>query len=231
MPNALTGAPTEVCVGPITYTGTGRHPARRRQPSQPALPAAEPRPSSPPSRRPAPATTAQRVLLERPRVRLRHRRRAQDGVPRDHRRRAAAAGRRRGAGQHVRLPGPAESGALPRVGAAARRRAQPRAARGFPRSACATTSASAAGTCRTSPMRRCEALVDLILQVNAGAYSHRSRQSAPRARVAGLGGPQAARRQDPDPGRRHPPPDDRRAPAPGGRPHHSLRQPGRHEKT
>ena len=52
----------------------------------------------------------------------------------------------------------------------------------------------------------------------------RGRQSAPRARVAGVGGRQAAGGQGADPGRDHPPHAGRRAPGRGGAAHRALRQ-------
>ena len=106
------------------------------------------------------------------------------------------------------------AGGLPQVGGAARRRAQPRAARACRRTASATTSAGAAGTARTPSTRRSG-------RRRPGPQGQRrplrdgAGQRAPRARVAGLGGRQAARGQEADPGRRHPPHERRRAPRAG----------------
>ena len=110
------------------------------------------------------------------------------------------------------------------VGRAARRGAQPRAARASRRTASAITSASAAGTCRTSSDAPLEEIVDLILQVQRRRLFDRGRQSAPRARMARVGEGEAAAGQDPDPRRDHPSHHHRRASAAGRRPHRALRQ-------
>ena len=68
---------------------------------------------------------------------------------------------------------------------------------------------------------------DLMLKVNARRLPDRGRQPAPRARMAGLAGREAARRQDPDSRRGvalHPP---GRASGTGGAAHRALRRRGR----
>ena len=69
-------------------------------------------------------------------------------------------------------------------------------------------------------------IADLLLKINAQSYCDRSRQRAPRARVAGLEGRQAAGRQDPDARRHQPRHRPGRAPGAGGRATGQLRQRG-----
>ena len=103
-------------------------------------------------------------------------------------------------------------GRLPQVGGAARRRAEPRAAGPpggprpvphllgqLPRPARATT-------------RRSKDIVDLVLQGQRGHVRDRAVERPPRARVARLGGREAAGGQEAHPRRRQPPHERRRAP-------------------
>ena len=71
---------------------------------------------------------------------------------------------------HEKMVPPMTRGPVPRLGADAHRRAQPRAQAASRRSARAITSAGAAGTGRTPSTCRMKDIVDLMLQVNVGAY-------------------------------------------------------------
>ena len=102
-------------------------------------------------RRASRASAGRRALRDRGGVHLRGRRRAAGRVRGDPRRRADPPDRRRVPAVDLRPHGPArDDGGVPGVGAAARRRAEPRAARACPRTRSATTSAGGASTRRTS---------------------------------------------------------------------------------
>ena len=225
MPNALTGAPTEVCVGPITYHGAARHAARHRQ-LPGALAEAGRRGGVLAGRRPGQhgLQRHQRVLPERRGVRLRHRRRA-------------------AATEYQAI---VDAGLLVQVDDAVlanmydhlvqtspehyRKWAQLRvdalnhALEGIPEDRVRYHVCFGSWHVPHVADAPLEALVDLILQVPRRRLLDRGRQPAPRARVARLGERQAAGGRSPDSRRHHPPRHDRRAPAPGGRPHRPLRR-------
>ena len=67
-------------------------------------------------------------------------------------------------------------------------------------------------------------VVDLMLQGRRGSVLGRGGEPAPRARVEGVEGHEAAGGQDPHPRRRQPRQQRRRAPGAGGGPHHPVRR-------
>ena len=106
----------------------------------------------------------------------------------------ARAGRRRLHPVHVRRHRPAgDDRRLPRVGAAAHRRAQPRTG-GHPEDRVATTVLGLWNGPHTNDIALRD-ILDLMFQVNGQDVLVRERQPAPRARVEGVGGRRAARRQ------------------------------------
>ena len=70
-------------------------------------------------------------------------------------------------------------------------------------------------------------IVDIILNIRAGAYSFEAANPAPRARVARVEGREAAGRQDPDPRRHHAVQHAGRASRAGRRAHRAVRRRGR----
>ena len=87
------------------------------------------------------------------------------------------------------------------------------------RSASASICAGAAGTGRTSPTSPMRDIVEVMLQINAGGYSFEAGKCAARARMEGVAGGEAARRQADPAGRRQPRDQCRRASRAGRRAH------------
>ena len=105
---------------------------------------------------------------------------------------------------------------------------EPRARPACPRTRCAITSAGAALTRPHVSDVALKDIVDLVLKVKAGAYSHRDGQPAPRARMARVGGPRSCRKASKlVPGVDQPFHQRGRAPRTGGRAASALRQAGR----
>ena len=155
-PRGAKGMPGHACVAPIRYTG---HDAIRRNIAdlEGGADGGRSRGRVPHRRRAGEyrLRRADEFYNDERDVRVRDCRGAARGVPRDRQRGAGAAGRRRGAGQHVRRARvsravPSGIAAGPSCGS---RRSTTRCA-AFPRIASGITSASAAGTCRTWPTRR-----------------------------------------------------------------------------
>ena len=148
---------------------------------------------------------------------VRARRRAARGIQGDRRCRTDRADRRRLPALHVREDGAAD---VARANTANGRSFA--STRSITRCAASRRNASRYHICWGSwngphafdvPMKD---IVDLMLQVNAGALSIRGRQSAPRARMDGVGEREAAGRQDADPRLRQPCHQYRRASRTGG---------------
>ena len=161
---------------------------------------------------------------DRGRVRLRHRRGAAPGVPRDPRGRVHPPGRRRGARQHVRPPRPAEPGALPATGRELRVEALNHALAGIPEDRIRYHVCFGSWHVPHVADAPLEAIVDLILQVTPAPTPSRRRTRGTSTSGEVWERTKLPDGQDPHPRRRHPPHDHGRAPAPGRPAHRALRQ-------
>ena len=173
-----------------------------------------------------------RVLPRRARLRVRDRRGAARGVPRDRQRRPGAAGGRRGARQHVRPPRRRRAASQRyRRWAELRIEALNHALRGIPEDRVRYHICFGSWHVPHVADAPLDAIVDLMLTVNAGAYSIEAANVRHEHEWRVWQTVKLPRGPDAHPRRRHAPHHHRRAPAGGGRPPDSLRRPASAGRT